>query len=115
MGGIGPAGRSRRLTRHEAEFRPRTAGILAVDVARGGGSLHARPDNQRLSPLPAGQLAHLIVVLNEKLLEVMGDDVTQEQAFAHANDVLKNAVGGDITTAATASTSRVSSTSTSKT
>ena len=36
----------------------------------------------------------LIVVLNDKLLEVMGDDVTQEQAFAHANDVLKNAVGG---------------------
>ena len=36
----------------------------------------------------------LIVVLNEKLLEVMGDDVTQEQAFAHANHVLKNAVGG---------------------
>jgi cell division protein FtsZ len=36
----------------------------------------------------------LIVVLNEKLLEVMGDDVTQDEAFAHANDVLKNAVGG---------------------
>jgi cell division protein FtsZ len=36
----------------------------------------------------------LIVVLNEKLLDVMGDDVTQEEAFAHANDVLKNAVGG---------------------
>jgi cell division protein FtsZ len=36
----------------------------------------------------------VIVVLNEKLLEVMGDDVTQEEAFAHANDVLKNAVGG---------------------
>jgi cell division protein FtsZ len=36
----------------------------------------------------------LIVVLNEKLLEVLGDDVTQEQAFAHANDVLRNAVGG---------------------
>ena len=36
----------------------------------------------------------LIVVLNEKLLDVMGDDVTQDQAFAHANDVLKNAVGG---------------------
>jgi cell division protein FtsZ len=34
------------------------------------------------------------VVLNEKLLEVMGEDVTQEQAFAHANDVLKNAVAG---------------------
>jgi cell division protein FtsZ len=36
----------------------------------------------------------LIVVLNEKLLEVLGDDVTQDAAFAHANDVLKNAVGG---------------------
>jgi cell division protein FtsZ len=36
----------------------------------------------------------LIVVLNDKLLEVLGDDVTQEEAFCQANDVLKNAVGG---------------------
>ena len=36
----------------------------------------------------------LVVVLNEKLLEVLGDDITQEEAFAQANDVLKNAVGG---------------------
>jgi len=36
----------------------------------------------------------LIVVLNDKLLEVLGDDVTQDEAFAEANDVLKNAVGG---------------------
>lgn len=36
----------------------------------------------------------LIVVLNEKLLDVFGDDITQEEAFSHANDVLKNAVGG---------------------
>lgn len=36
----------------------------------------------------------LIVILNDKLLDVLGDDVTQEQAFAHANDVLRNAVGG---------------------
>ncbi len=36
----------------------------------------------------------LIVVLNDKLLEVLGDDVSQDEAFAHANDVLKNAVGG---------------------
>jgi len=34
------------------------------------------------------------VVLNEKLLDVLGEDVTQDEAFAHANDVLKNAVGG---------------------
>jgi cell division protein FtsZ len=36
----------------------------------------------------------LIVVLNEKLLETLGDDVTQDAAFAEANDVLRNAVGG---------------------
>ena len=36
------------------------------------------------------------MVLNEKLLEVLGDDVTQDQAFAHTNDVLKIAVGGII-------------------
>ncbi|MDF1484672.1 cell division protein FtsZ [Ramlibacter sp. H39-3-26] len=36
----------------------------------------------------------LIVVLNDKLIEVLGDDITQDEAFAHANDVLKNAVGG---------------------
>jgi cell division protein FtsZ len=36
----------------------------------------------------------LIVVLNEKLLEVLGEDISQDEAFAHANDVLKNAVGG---------------------
>ena len=51
----------------------------------------ARPGSLRL---PFSSPLRLIVVLNEKLLEVMGDDVTQEQAFAHANDVLKNAVGG---------------------
>jgi cell division protein FtsZ len=37
----------------------------------------------------------LIVVLNEKLLELPGgEDMTQDEAFSHANDVLKNAVGG---------------------
>ncbi len=37
----------------------------------------------------------LIVVLNEKLLQLPGgEDMTQDEAFAHANDVLKNAVGG---------------------
>ena len=36
----------------------------------------------------------LIVVLNDKLQEVLGEDITQDEAFAEANDVLKNAVGG---------------------
>ena len=36
----------------------------------------------------------LIVLFNDKLLEVLGDDITLDGAFAHANDVMKNAVGG---------------------
>ncbi|MDT9000275.1 cell division protein FtsZ [Paucibacter sp. APW11] len=56
--------------------------------------------NRRIKAADAGlaeleaNVDSLIVVLNEKLLDVLGDDVTQDQAFAHANDVLKNAVGG---------------------
>ena len=41
-----------------------------------------------------GCVDSLIVVLNEKLLDVLGEDVSQDEAFAYANDVLKNAVGG---------------------
>ncbi len=36
----------------------------------------------------------LIVVLNEKLLEVLGEEISEDEAFSYANDVLKNAVGG---------------------
>lgn len=36
----------------------------------------------------------LIVILNEKLEEVLGEDITQIEAFAAADDVLNNAVAG---------------------
>jgi cell division protein FtsZ len=36
----------------------------------------------------------LIVILNEKLMEVLGEDVTMTEAFRSADNVLKNAVGG---------------------
>jgi len=36
----------------------------------------------------------LIVVLNEKLMDVLGEEASQDEAFAFANDVLKNSVGG---------------------
>ncbi len=36
----------------------------------------------------------LIVILNDKLMEVMGDDADVDQCFKAADDVLKNAVGG---------------------
>jgi cell division protein FtsZ len=72
-------------------------GILTVGVVTKPfefeGPRRARQADAGVSELEAN-VDSLIVVLNEKLLEVMGDDVTQEEAFAHANDVLKNAVGG---------------------
>jgi cell division protein FtsZ len=36
----------------------------------------------------------LIVILNEKLMEVLGDEVSMQDAFKAADNVLRNAVGG---------------------
>jgi len=36
----------------------------------------------------------LIVILNEKLMEVLGDDISVQDAFKAADNVLRNAVGG---------------------
>ncbi len=36
----------------------------------------------------------LIVILNDKLMEVLGDDVSMDEAFKEADNVLRNAVGG---------------------
>ena len=40
------------------------------------------------------QVDSLIVILNEKLEQVLGEDITQIDAFAKADDVLYNAVAG---------------------
>ena len=75
----------------------RERGILTVGVVtkpfdwEGGRRMKNADDG--LAELEAN-VDSLIVVLNEKLLDVLGDDITQDEAFAHANDVLKNAVGG---------------------
>ncbi|NBD20846.1 cell division protein FtsZ [Aquabacterium fontiphilum] len=72
-------------------------GILTVGVVTKPfefeGNRRLKQADQGLAELEAN-VDSLIVVLNEKLLEVLGDDITQEEAFAKANDVLKNAVGG---------------------
>lgn len=72
-------------------------GILTVGVVTKPfefeGNRRAKAADAGLAELEAN-VDSLIVVLNDKLLDVLGDDVTQDQAFAHANDVLKNAVGG---------------------
>ena len=72
-------------------------GILTVGVVtkpfEWEGNRRMKNADEGLSELEAN-VDSLIVVLNEKLLEVLGDDVSQEEAFSHANDVLRNAVGG---------------------
>ena len=72
-------------------------GILTVGVVTKPfefeGNRRMKAADQGLAELEAN-VDSLIVILNDKLLDVLGDDVTQDQAFAHANDVLKNAVGG---------------------
>ncbi|MES2889323.1 MAG: cell division protein FtsZ [Pseudomonadota bacterium] len=72
-------------------------GILTVGVVTKPfdfeGHRRMRAADAGLAELEAN-VDSLIVILNDKLLDVLGDDVTQDQAFAHANDVLKNAVGG---------------------
>ena len=75
----------------------REMGILTVGVV-------TKPfdweGNRRMSHAEAGlneleeNVDSLIIVLNEKLLQVFGDDVSQDEAFAFANDVLRNSVGG---------------------
>ena len=72
-------------------------GILTVGVVTKPfefeGNRRSKAADAGLAELEAN-VDSLIVILNDKLLDVLGDDVTQDQAFAHANDVLKNAVGG---------------------
>ncbi len=36
----------------------------------------------------------LIIILNERLMEVLGDDISMQEAFRAADNVLRNAVGG---------------------
>jgi cell division protein FtsZ len=75
----------------------REMGILTVGVVTKPFEFEGvrRMDNAEngLAELEAN-VDSLIVVLNEKLLEVLGDDASQDDAFSFANDVLKNSVGG---------------------
>jgi cell division protein FtsZ len=92
MGGGTGTGAAPVIARVAREMGILTVGVVTKPFEFEGGR-RAKQADQGVSELEAN-VDSLIVVLNEKLLEVMGDDVTQEAAFAHANDVLKNAVGG---------------------
>ncbi len=92
MGGGTGTGAAPVIARVAREMGVLTVGVVTKPFEWEGGRRMTNAD-AGLAELEAN-VDSLIVVLNEKLLEVLGDDVTQDQAFAHANDVLKNAVGG---------------------
>ena len=92
MGGGTGTGAAPVIARVAKEMGILTVGVVTRPFEFEGGRRMTNAD-LGLSELEAN-VDSLIVVLNDKLLEVLGDDVTQDEAFAHANDVLKNAVGG---------------------
>ncbi|MBL8471825.1 MAG: cell division protein FtsZ [Rhodocyclaceae bacterium] len=74
----------------------RELGILTVAVV-------TKPfafEGKRMSAAMAGieelsqRVDSLIVILNDKLMEVLGDDISMKDAFRAADNVLHNAVGG---------------------
>jgi cell division protein FtsZ len=75
----------------------RSLGILTVAVVTKPftfeGSKRMRLAEQGIEDL-APHVDSLIVILNDKLEEVLGDDITQDDAFKAADDVLRNAVAG---------------------
>lgn len=92
MGGGTGTGAAPVIARVAKEMGILTVGVVTKPFEFEGGR-RAKAADSGLAELEAN-VDSLIVVLNDKLLDVLGDDVTQDQAFAHANDVLKNAVGG---------------------
>ncbi|MCA0176767.1 MAG: cell division protein FtsZ [Proteobacteria bacterium] len=92
MGGGTGTGAAPVIARVAREMGILTVGVVTKPFEFEGGRRCKQAD-AGVAELEAN-VDSLIVVLNEKLLEVLGDDVTQDQAFGHANDVLKNAVGG---------------------
>ena len=92
MGGGTGTGAAPVIARIAKEMGILTVGVVTKPFEWEGGRRMTNADNG-LAELEAN-VDSLIVVLNEKLLEVLGDDICQDEAFAHANDVLKNAVGG---------------------
>jgi cell division protein FtsZ len=75
----------------------RSLGILTVAVVTKPftweGSKRMKIAEQGIEEF-APHVDSLIVILNDKLEEVLGDEVTQEDAFEAADDVLNNAVAG---------------------
>lgn len=92
MGGGTGTGAAPVIARIAKEMGILTVGVVTKPFDFEGGR-RMKQAEAGLQELEAN-VDSLIVILNERLLEVLGDDISQDQAFKQANDVLKNAVGG---------------------
>jgi len=92
MGGGTGTGAAPVVARVAREMGILTVGVVTKPFDWEGGRRMTNAE-AGLSELEAN-VDSLIVDLNEKLQQVLGDDVSQDQAFAFANDVLRNSVGG---------------------
>ena len=92
MGGGTGTGAAPVVARVAREMGILTVGVVTKPFEFEGSRRMANAENG-LAELEAN-VDSLIVVLNEKLMDVLGDDASQDEAFAFANDVLKNSVGG---------------------
>ncbi|MFT3664681.1 cell division protein FtsZ [Piscinibacter sp.] len=92
MGGGTGTGAAPVIARIAKEMGILTVGVVTKPFEFEGGR-RMKQAEAGLQELEAN-VDSLIVILNERLLEVLGDDISQDQAFKQANDVLKNAVGG---------------------
>ena len=92
MGGGTGTGAAPVIARIAKEMGILTVGVVTKPFDWEGGRRMKNADDG-LSELESN-VDSLIVVLNQKLIDVLGTEVLQNDAFAQANDVLKNAVGG---------------------
>jgi len=92
MGGGTGTGAAPVVARVAREMGILTVGVVTKPFEFEGSRRMANAENG-LAELEAN-VDSLIVVLNEKLMDVLGEDASQDEAFAFANDVLKNSVGG---------------------
>jgi cell division protein FtsZ len=92
MGGGTGTGAAPVIAKMAKEMGILTVGVVTKPFEWEGGRRMANAE-EGLAELEQS-VDSLIVVLNDKLHEELGEDVTQDEAFAAANDVLKNAVGG---------------------
>lgn len=92
MGGGTGTGAAPVIARIAKDMGILTVGVVTKPFDWEGGRRMKNADDG-LSELESN-VDSLIVVLNQKLIDVLGTEVLQNDAFAQANDVLKNAVGG---------------------